>query len=97
MAKWARLGRSSGVPNWRNVEFWGICGISAVAPPAARLPCASYLCGPAGGPAVAFRMFRILLLFRFDDLMAYKQKVDQGRLKALEELAAEAQKHGMGY
>lgn len=34
---------------------------------------------------------------RFDDLMAYKHKVDQDRLKALEELAAEAQKHGMGY
>jgi len=33
----------------------------------------------------------------FDDLIAYKQKVDQDRLKALEELAAEAQKHGMGY
>lgn len=32
-----------------------------------------------------------------DDLIAYKQKVDQDRLKALEELAAEAQKHGMGY
>jgi hypothetical protein len=34
---------------------------------------------------------------RFDDLMEYKRKVDQGRLKALEKLAAEAQKHGMGY
>ena len=34
---------------------------------------------------------------RFDDLMEYKRKVDQDRLKALEELAAEAQKHAMGY
>ena len=34
---------------------------------------------------------------RFDDLMAYKRNVDQNRLKALEKLAAEAQKHGMGY
>lgn len=33
----------------------------------------------------------------FDDLIASKQKVDQDRLKALEELAAEAQKRGMGY
>lgn len=34
---------------------------------------------------------------RFDDLMAYKHKTDQDRLRVLEELAAEAQKHGMGY
>ena len=34
---------------------------------------------------------------RFDDLMDYKRNGDQQRLKALEELAAEAQKHCMGY
>ncbi len=34
---------------------------------------------------------------RFDDLTAYKRQADQERLKALEELAAEAQKHSMGY
>jgi excisionase family DNA binding protein len=34
---------------------------------------------------------------RFDDLMAYKQDIDQKRLQTLEELAAEAQELGMGY
>ncbi len=31
------------------------------------------------------------------DLVAYKQKMDQDRLKALEELSAQAQELGMGY
>ena len=34
---------------------------------------------------------------RCDDLMDYKRRVDQDRLRVLEGLAAEAQKHGMGY
>ncbi|KGF71503.1 excisionase [Neosynechococcus sphagnicola sy1] len=34
---------------------------------------------------------------RFEDLMAYKQDVDQQRLQALEELAREAQELDMGY
>jgi excisionase family DNA binding protein len=34
---------------------------------------------------------------RFDDLMAYKKQIDDKRLKALEELAAQAQELGMGY
>jgi excisionase family DNA binding protein len=34
---------------------------------------------------------------RFDDLMAYKQDIDQKRLQTLEELASEAQELGMGY
>jgi excisionase family DNA binding protein len=34
---------------------------------------------------------------RFDDLMAYKKQVEQRRLKALEELAAQAQELDMGY
>jgi excisionase family DNA binding protein len=34
---------------------------------------------------------------RMSDLMAYKQADDAERAAALEELAAEAQKHGLGY
>jgi excisionase family DNA binding protein len=34
---------------------------------------------------------------RFDDLMAYKQEIDQQRLQVLEELAREAQELDMGY
>jgi excisionase family DNA binding protein len=34
---------------------------------------------------------------RFDDLMAYKKQNEQKRLKALEELAAQAQELDMGY
>ena len=33
----------------------------------------------------------------FSDLMAYRQKTDQQRLKALDELAAQAQELKMGY
>jgi excisionase family DNA binding protein len=34
---------------------------------------------------------------RFDDLMTYKQSIDQARLQTLEELAREAQELDMGY
>jgi excisionase family DNA binding protein len=34
---------------------------------------------------------------RYQDLLQYKRHTDQGRLKALEELAAQAQELGMGY
>ncbi len=33
----------------------------------------------------------------FQDLMAYEQKMDQNRLKTLDELSAQAQELGMGY
>ena len=46
---------------------------------------------------IPFRKVGTHRRIRFDDLMGYKRNVDQDRRKAPAELAAEAQKHGMGY
>jgi excisionase family DNA binding protein len=34
---------------------------------------------------------------RMEDVMAYKERIDREREAVLDELVAEAQKHGMGY
>jgi excisionase family DNA binding protein len=47
--------------------------------------------------AIPFRKVGSHRRVRFDDLMAYKQKTDQNRLKALEELSALDQELGLGY
>lgn len=56
-----------------------------------------YLIRLIEGGLVPFRKVGTHRRIRFDDLMDYKRKVDQDRLKVLEELAAEAQELGMGY
>ena len=46
---------------------------------------------------VPFRKVGTHRRIRFDDLMEYKRKIDRDRLKALEELSAQAQQLDMGY
>jgi excisionase family DNA binding protein len=47
--------------------------------------------------AIPFRKVGMHRRVLFHDLMAYKQKNEEARLKALEELAAQAQELNMGY
>lgn len=47
--------------------------------------------------AIPFRKVGSHRCVRFDDLMAYKQRNDENRLKALEELSALDQELGLGY
>lgn len=46
---------------------------------------------------IPFRKVGTHRRIRFRDLMDYKRQIDQDRLKALEELSAEAQRLNMGY
>ena len=47
--------------------------------------------------AIPFRKVGTHRRILFQDLMKYKQTIDRNRLKALEELSAQAQELGMGY
>jgi hypothetical protein len=56
-----------------------------------------FLIGLIDDGKIPFNEVRIDRWIRFEDLMAYKQNVDQKRLQSLEELAREAQELDMGY
>lgn len=46
---------------------------------------------------IPFRQVGTHRRIRFDDLIAYKQKIDNKRLQTIEEFAQEAQELDMGY
>jgi excisionase family DNA binding protein len=56
-----------------------------------------FLIGLIDGGKIPHRKVGTHRRIRFDDLMAYKQNIDQQRIQALEELAREAQELDLGY
>jgi excisionase family DNA binding protein len=56
-----------------------------------------YLIGLLDSGKIPFRLVGAHRRVKFSDLMAYKETDDRERQVALDELTADAQKHGLGY